>query len=390
MGETMRHFDSMDAHVRDRLFHRLPEQFGRDADTELLAVALGATLYSPATRTTIEQDQVNAYRRGAVCSVLCLEDAIADGDVEMAEKNLVHQLCGLFESGSPRPLTFVRVREPRQIEAVVDGLGDVADQLDGFVVPKFTAERGRPFLDAIDAASARAGRRYWAMPVIESAEVFGLESRAGALLGIRALLAEHRDKVLAVRIGATDLSSILGLRRNPDMTVYDVVPVAAVIGDIVNVLGRRDGTGFVVTGPVWEHFETRERLFKPQLRETPFTEQAVRVLRRSLISKGLDGLLKEVALDQANGLLGKTIIHPSHVPAVHCLSVVSLEDYSDAEDILAAAGTGGVAASRYRNKMNESSPHLAWAERTLLRARAFGVAAEDVTFVELLEASVSL
>ena len=128
--------------------------------------------------------------------------------------------------------------------------------------------------------------------------------------------------------------------------MYDVQPIAGVIGDIVNMLGRRDGTGYVVTGPVWEHFDNRERIFKPQLRETPFTAQAVRVLRRNLISKGLDGLMREVALDQANGLLGKTVIHPSHVPAVHSLSVVTHEDYVDALDVLASRP---VAASRHRS-----------------------------------------
>ena len=38
--------------------------------------------------------------------------------------------------------------------------------------------------------------------------------------------------------------------------------------------------------------------------------------------------------------------------------------------------------------MNESKPHTAWARRTLLRSRAFGVAEEDVSFVDLLGASL--
>ena len=112
------------------------------------------------------------------------------------------------------------------------------------------------------------------------------------------------------------------------------------------------------------------------------------MLRRNLISRGLDGLMREVVLDQANGLIGKTVIHPSHVPAVHSLAVVTHEDHADALDIVAASAGGGVAASRYRNKMNEATPHLAWAQATLLRSRAFGVAHEDVTFVDLLDASV--
>lgn len=386
----MRHFEFLDDAATERLFHRVPEQFDRASDRDLLAVALGATLYSPATRPTIEQDLASAYARGVVCSVLCLEDAIADRDVEYAEKNLVHQLGQLFESGGPRPLVFVRVRRPEQVSHLVDGLGELANGLDGIVVPKFTASTGGPFLDEISAAASRLSHRLWVMPVIESPEVFQLETRVSSLLGIRETLAGHDAEVLAVRIGATDLSAVLGLRRHPDITVYDVQPIASVIGDIVNMLGRRDGSGYVVTGPVWEHFDNRERIFKPQLRETPFTAQAVRVLRRSLISKGLDGLMKEVALDQANGLLGKTVIHPSHVPAVHSLSVVTHEDHVDALDVVDAATGGGVSASKYRNKMNEASPHLAWAQATLLRARAFGVAHEDVSFVDLLEASVNL
>ncbi|MGD9959094.1 HpcH/HpaI aldolase/citrate lyase family protein [Nocardioides sp.] len=386
----MRHFDFLDEAAVERLFHRPPEVFDRDSPRDLLAVSLGATLYSPATRPTIEQDLQTAHARGVVCSVLCLEDAIADRDVESAEKNLIQQLGQLFEAGGPRPLVFVRVRRPEQIEMLVEGLGDLASGLDGIVVPKFTARTGGPFLDRIATAAQRLRHRLWVMPVIESPEVFHLETRTEALLGIRRTLAEHDAEVLAVRIGATDLSAELGLRRSPDITVYDVQPIASVIGDIVNMLGRRDGTGHVVTGPVWEHFDNRERLFKPQLRETPFTDQAVRVLRRNLISKGLDGLMREVALDQANGLLGKTVIHPSHVPAVHSLSVVSHEDHTDALDVVGAEGGGGVTASRYRNKMNEASPHLAWARATLLRGRAFGVAREDVSFVDLLEASVNL
>lgn len=386
----MRHFNFLDDAAVERLFHRVPEQFDRTSERDLLAVSLGATLYSPATRPTIEQDLGTSHARGVVCAVLCLEDAIADRDVEYAEKNLVQQLGRLFESGGPRPLVFVRVRRPEQVGALVEGLGDLANGLDGIVVPKFTATTGGPFLDQVAAASRMLGHRLWVMPVIESPEVFHLETRTRALLGIRETLANHDAEVLAVRIGATDLSAELGLRRHPDITVYDVQPIASVIGDIVNMLGRRDGSGHVVTGPVWEHFDNRERLFKPQLRETPFTAQAVRVLRRNLISKGLDGLMREVALDQANGLLGKTVIHPSHVPAVHSLSVVSHEDHTDALDVVGASAGGGVSASRYGNKMNEASPHLAWARSTLLRGRAFGVAREDVSFVDLLEASVNL
>jgi citrate lyase beta subunit len=102
----------------------------------------------------------------------------------------------------------------------------------------------------------------------------------------------------------------------------------------------------------------------------------------------MDGLIREVELDKANGLTGKTVIHPTHVPVVHALLVVSHEEYADAADVVAAQATGGASASGYRNKMNESKPHLAWARRTMLRAKLFGVARADVAFVDVLAASL--
>jgi citrate lyase beta subunit len=199
---------------------------------------------------------------------------------------------------------------------------------------------------------------------------------------------KYRQRVLALRLGVTDFCSAYGLRRSPDMTAYDVRIVASVIADVVNVLGRADGTGFTVTGPVWEYFRPHERMFKPLLRHTPFDPDAVD-LRASLIERNMDGLLREIELDRTNGLLGKTCIHPSHVAPVHALSVVSHEEYSDAADILHEDRSGGgVLRSAYTNKMNEVKPHRAWAERTLRRAEVFGVAREEIGFVELLAACV--
>jgi hypothetical protein len=119
-----------------------------------------------------------------------------------------------------------------------------------------------------------------------------------------------------------------------------------------------------------------------------FIRSLTREIHYELIADDLDGLIREVALDRANGLTGKTVIHPSHVAAVHALSVVTHEEFQDATDVLGTSAGGGVASSAYRNKMNESKPHTAWAHRTMLRARAFGVAREDVSFVDLLGASL--
>ncbi|MGW4884775.1 HpcH/HpaI aldolase/citrate lyase family protein [Streptomyces murinus] len=386
----MRHFGHIAPEARRRLFHREPCEFTADSPARLLAAALGATLYSPATRPRLADDILRQAGNGVVSMVLCLEDSIGDADVVAGEENLVRQFADLdSRADAEPPLLFIRVRTPEQIPDLVRRLGPSVRLLSGFVLPKFTGERGLPFLEALTAAEAEAGHRLFAMPVLESPELLYRESRVETLEGIFRAVDKYRDRVLALRLGVTDFCSSYGLRRAPDMTAYDVQVVASVIADVVNMLGRADGTGFTVTGPVWEYFRLSERMFKPQLRQSPFLEMQAVELRAKLLEHAMDGLLREISLDQANGLLGKTCIHPSHVLPVHTLSVVSHEEYSDAQDILRPErGGGGVLRSAYTNKMNEVKPHRAWAERTLLRAEVFGVAREDVNFVELLAAGI--
>ncbi|MGW3380083.1 HpcH/HpaI aldolase/citrate lyase family protein [Streptomyces albogriseolus] len=387
----MRHFGHIAPEVRKRLFYREPCEFTADSPVRLLSVALGATLYSPATRPRLADDVLKQGARGVVSMVLCLEDSISDADVVAGEENLVRQLTDLAgRPGADLPLLFVRVREPGQIGDLVRRLGPAVAVLSGFVLPKFTAERGLPFLEALTAAESACGRRLFAMPVLESPELLYRESRVETLEGIFRAVDKYRDRVLALRLGVTDFCSSYGLRRGPDMTAYDIQVVASVISDVVNMLGRADGTGFTVTGPVWEYFRVQERMFKPQLRQSPFLEVEATALRQKLIEHAMDGLLREISLDRANGLLGKTCIHPSHVLPVHALSVVSHEEFSDAQDILRPERDGGgVLRSAYTNKMNEVKPHRAWAERTLVRAEVFGVTNEDIGFVELLAAGLA-
>jgi citrate lyase beta subunit len=387
----MRHFGHIAPEERQRLFFREPSVFTADSPARVLAAALGATLYSPATRPQLADDIIKQTGRGVVSMVLCLEDSIDDSEVVDAEETLVRQFTDLAarQDAGEVPLLFVRVRFPEQIPDLVQRLGPAVRLLSGFVMPKFTEERGMPFLEALAGAEVASGRRLFAMPVLESPELLYRESRVDTLEGISRAVDKYRDRVLALRLGVTDFCSSYALRRAPDMTAYDVQVVASVIADVVNMLGRADGTGFTVTGPVWEYFRVQERMFKPQLRRSPFLEGQAEELREALLEHAMDGLLREITLDQANGLLGKTCIHPSHVLPVHALSVVSHEEYSDAQDILKPErGGGGVLRSAYTNKMNEVKPHRAWAERTLQRAEVFGVAHEDIGFVDLLAAGL--
>lgn len=378
----MRHFSQLGEGAAAELFEKAPIDFDRDSGPSLLASALGATLYTPADRPALSERIARQYSRGARSMVLCLEDAIVDSAVPAAEANLVAALRGL--PGEESPLLFVRVRSPQQINRLAERLGADLVRVTGFVFPKFGPANGTAYLNAAAAAAARIDTRLLNMPILESPELAFAESRAATLDELAATLATHRDQVLALRLGATDLCGVFGLRRPMDLTVYDLAVVRGLIADVVNRLGR-PGTGHTITGPVWEYFHTAERIFRPGLRTTPFVLHRADRVRATLMSRAMDGLIREVELDKANGLVGKTVIHPTHVPVVHALLTVSHEEYADASDI-AAAGDGGVSSSAYGNKMNEARPHANWAGRTLLRARAFGVTAPGRTFVDVLRA----
>lgn len=393
----MRHFRSLAPSQLEALFYREPGQLSNDSAPELLAAGLGGTLYTPGNRPDLVKDVLRQRDLGAVSMVLCLEDSIPDEDVPLAEDKVVAALALLSATPEALPLLFVRVRTPEQLVSVARRAGQATAVLTGFVIPKFHTEAGRAaaFFDALHTVQQELGldgtvpgrHRLRIMPILESAAVIHAETRTDALLRIRDVLTANRDDVLAVRIGATDMASAFSLRRSRDLTIYDVHVVAGIIGEIVNVLGRAD-CGFIISGPVWEHYSNTERVLRPQLRITPFAAPEEKELRQRLMTANLDTLIREIELDLANGILGKTVIHPTHVSLVHSLSVVSHEEYLDA---LAIAGnlTGGAAASPYGNKMNEMKPHQGWAHRTLLRAEAFGVAAPDITFVDLLEASMA-
>ena len=367
------------------LFHQVPQEFNRHGGREVLQYALGATLYMPALRENLLEDIKKMARRGISSLVICLEDSIPDDKLLEAESNLtklLHQLAQ--ENVDELPLLFCRVRSPEHYHHIIRENGNNLSSLTGMVFPKFDAldGRGAEFLRLHEEFARALPTPFYYMPVIESPSVVHRETRKIALKNISELLGKHHERLLAVRIGATDMGSVYALRRNRDFTIYDVHVIASALADIVNVLGRAEDDR-VITGPVWEHFNPKSRTFKTQLRESIFDGDVE--LRNQLLTAGYDNFIKEVQMDKLNGIIGKTIIHPSHILIVNSLLVVSHEEYQDALEILNNGSASGAQASSYRNKMNEVKPHLAWARQIESRAHIFGVAKENVDFIDFLE-----
>ena len=392
----MQHFSHLSKDDIERLFFLPPADFTKESPREILSSALGATIYIPGIRKDLVGDVKKMAAKGATSVVLCLEDSIPDDQVSFAQENIKSALrsLGEMEDRSKLPLIFVRVRTPEHFLEVAQENEFTLHVLTGFVFPKFedlsqaATRYSENFHQVQQNHIAKGHSPLYFMPVMESPVMVFRETRDEVLMGIRKVLDSHHDNVLAVRLGTTDISSPFALRRSRDLTIYNVHVVASAIADVVNYFGRADG-GYVITGSVWEHFADRERIFKTQLRSSPFATPEEEELRKRILLEDLDGLIKEIEIDRANGLMGKTVIHPSHVHLVNSMSVVSHEEYSDAMDILHEnQQNGGASASSYKNKMNEQKPHAHWARKTLLKAQVFGVSSPDYTLIDFLEAGL--
>ncbi|MEH7176583.1 HpcH/HpaI aldolase/citrate lyase family protein [Neobacillus vireti] len=381
----------------ESLFFQKPKDFSKFSDRELLSFGLGATLYMPATRPNIHQDILSKKHEGLTSLVIDLEDAVGDIELKNAEELLVAELLKLHSEFNKKyltiddlPLMFIRIRNLEQLKLVKENLGSAIQLLTGVVLPKFNAESGEELLAEV-LKIHREHKPFYAMPILESDKIIQKESRMTELMSIKHLLDRYKDHILNVRIGATDFCGLYGIRRSVDTTVYDIAVLRDCIADIINVFQRSESP-YVISGPVWEYFSSKPRMFKPQLRQTPFRERygdEGLKWRAELIDQNVDGLIREVLMDIANGLTGKTIIHPTHIKAVQALNVVTYEEYIDACSIVESANDeNGVKKSNFSNKMNEIKPHLFWAKKIILKSQLYGVLHEGYTNIDLIKKDV--
>lgn len=385
----MIHYAHLSEEEKQHLFFKQPNAFFKDTHREKLSYALGATLYIPAIHEKLYDYLVTKKYTSLTTLVICLEDGISDAQVEEAEVCLKETFMGLenaLKSGILReediPLLFIRIRTTHQLEWLLEQK-EIVMHITGINLPKFNSLEGEKQLSLIKAASHLFGVNLYAMPIIETKQVIDLQTGQEELQAIKQLAVKYRDYVLNIRIGATDFTGLFGIRRSIDATIYDVAVMRECMARIINYFGQAED-GFIISGPVWEFFSNHNRLLKPALRQTPFRKygELGTTVRQELVSKAEDGLIKEVILDKVNGLVGKTIIHPSHIRLVNGLQVVTREEYEDALQIIESQ-SGGVVKSKVGNKMNEMKPHTNWARKVLAKADIYGVINEDEDYTAL-------
>lgn len=365
-------------------FVKAPVEFNKYTDRDTLQYCLGATLYMPGTKDI--KDKVVNHQLDVTSLVMCCEDAIKEEDLPIAEQNILDHMDFFADkiaagelTHDDIPLIFVRVRNVHHFKEFAQRItAKQASVLTGFNFPKFDTKNALETLRTLVEINSRLGVVLYGMPILEGEEVAFRELRNKELLLLRNILEPYKDLILNIRVGGTDMSSLFGVRRGINSTVYDIMPVRDALSDVLNFFNRFND--YCVSAAVWEYF----RAYK----DDDINDVIKRNFRNALIkgdeivNPAIDGLLKEVLIDRANGFVGKTIIHPTHARFVNAMFAVVEEEYHDAVQILHTSG--GVVKSEHGDKMNEIGPHRRWAEKIAKRADIYGVIKNEDSVLSLV------
>ncbi len=322
---------------------------------------VGALLYCPALNAKLA-DAVIQNRFGKQYSLaICLEDTVSDESVKDAEWQLKETLKKIYLAKRNKkceefylPKIFIRVRGPEQLERIYEMMEGEIDIVYGFIFPKYTISNA-PLYNRIilqinnsRKTNSESGQRMkkYMMPILESTDIVDYACRRSVLLNIKRMIDDVKEYVLNVRVGGNDFCHEFASRRHYDESIYDIIPIANLLSDILTVFSRE----YVVSGPVWEFFASDNNEWK-------------------------DGLRKECELDKLNGFVGKTVIHPKQIKVVNEALKVSRRDYEDAKLILGWDAKKGlqVGKSSGGERMNEVRTHKNWASKILMLAEIYGV-----------------
>lgn len=365
-------------------FVKAPMEFNKTTERDTLQYCLGATLYMPGTKDI--REKVIKHELPVTSFVMCCEDAIKEEDLPAAEQNILDTMdyfADQIEAGKITqddiPLIFMRVRNPEQFRSFAARMtkrqGDI---LTGFNFPKFNSKNALGVLRTLVETNARLGVTLYGMPILEGEEIAFRESRNQELLLLRNILEPYKELILNIRVGGTDMSSLFGVRRGINSTVYDIMPVRDALSDILNAFNRFND--YCVSAAVWEYFRAYKDDDIDDVIKRNFHNALIK--GQDIVNPAIDGLLKEVLLDRANGFVGKTIIHPTHAKFVNAMFTVVEEEYNDAIQILNTSG--GVIKSEGGGKMNEIGPHHRWAEKIVRRANVYGVVKNEDSVLSLV------
>ena len=291
-------------------------------DHMLDAYSLGATLYMPMIHPRVSEILSGQTACSSSSLVLCLEDALAEGDVERGITVLHDVLDNINHRDDLR--VFVR---PRSLEMAhrLAGFSKIG-RIEGFIAPKVRVETAGDWMDIIESAGLRI------MPTLETMDFFD----PGRITAIRDVFNNFDHRLIsAIRLGGNDFLGALGLRRQRGITSWEG-PLAWVLSMCSSIF---ISSGYPVAAPVFD------------------------------IIDDMITLQREVVRDIAAGFIGKTAIHPVQVGIIESAMRVSEDDIDQANAIL---NRNAKAVFQIGGVMCEPSTHRNWARRVLARNRIFG------------------
>ena len=312
-----------------------------------LYYSVGALLYCPANRKTIADSIINEDFGTNFSLALCLEDTINDNYVTEAEHILINSLEKIYRHSesdtSYIPKIFIRVRNPEQINRLTKDLNSCIKIISGFIIPKFSPENAKNYINAIIYANELSKKALYMMPIYENSSIIDLRNRIEILYSLKDSLSKIEDRVLNIRVGGNDLCHAFGFRRHDNESIHSIKPISNIFSDIVTIYG----TDYIISGPVWEYYAGEH---------------------------WKEGLIEEINEDKLCGFIGKTVIHPNQIDIVNNSYKVSKKDYQDAQAILNwnKHSNAFVSGSNSNERMNEYKTHSNWAQQILYLAEVFG------------------
>ena len=311
--------------------------------------SVGALLYSPALNGKVADSVISEKFCSPYSLAVCLEDTISEESVKLAEEQLAATLkqisMGLSRCEFYLPKIFIRVRNCEQLLRLSCELSEWMNVVTGFIFPKYSLNNADSYNDAMKLINGSSLNKLYMMPILESRDIVEYSTRHTVLSELKKKIDSVREIVLNIRVGGNDFSNEFAARRHYDETIYDILPISHLLGDILTVFSR----DYVVSGPVWEFFSSDNEEWKK-------------------------GLINELKLDRLNGFVGKTVIHPKQICVVNEALKVTNKDYEDAKKILNWEESGvQVGKSFAGERMNEVKTHINWAIKTVTLAELYGV-----------------
>ena len=282
---------------------------------------LGGTLFIPATHPGLAAVMRGEKYPQLRSAVIDFEDGINAKAPAAALTSLIDLLPTL---AAPSLLRFIRPASPALLKEMLrrEGIGNI----DGFILPKFGLENIDTWLSPLQNSS------FAMMPSIEGAELFCPRD----LTTLADMLRPYRKRIPVVRFGLEDMLRQLGIARGCDRPLYSLVAPAQIIGTLIAAFKPQ---GYHISGGVYRCYRDGE------------------------------GFRAEVEEDLKQGLLSKTIIHPSQIDVIEEVYKVTRNELQQAEAILNTQNN----VSALHGIMLEKPTQTPWAETILKRAALYGV-----------------